>query len=82
MDIVFKCPHCQTELEVDSTASGESINCPACNRALTIPATAATPPPPSGAGTPAAAPVRPVHERELPERHSAGDPAGEPGAAR
>ncbi len=55
MDIVFKCPHCNTELEVDSAAAGESINCPACNKSLTIPASgaggvrAAAPPPPPGA---------------------------------
>jgi DNA-directed RNA polymerase subunit RPC12/RpoP len=43
MDIVFKCPHCQTELEVDSEAAGESISCPACNREISIP-TASAPP--------------------------------------
>lgn len=61
MDIVFKCPHCQTELEVEASAAGESIPCPACNREIRIPAapatSAATPPPPprppSTAATPA-----------------------------
>lgn len=52
MDIVFKCPHCQTELEVDSGAAGESISCPACNRDINIPAASATPPPPPAAPTP------------------------------
>lgn len=37
MDIVFKCPGCQQELEVDSTAAGESIPCPSCSRTLSIP---------------------------------------------
>lgn len=52
MDIVFKCPHCQTELEVDAAAAGETIPCPTCNREITIPAEnspptrLATPPPP------------------------------------
>ncbi len=49
MDIVFKCPHCQTELEVDAAAGGETIPCPACNREISIPA----------AGTPAARPASP-----------------------
>ena len=49
MDIVFKCPHCQTELEVDAAAAGESIPCPACNREISIPA----------AGSPAARPASP-----------------------
>jgi hypothetical protein len=52
MDIVFKCPHCQTELEVDAAAAGETIPCPACNREISIPAASspsgrpASPPPP------------------------------------
>lgn len=49
MDIVFKCPHCQTELEVDAAAAGETIPCPACNREISIPA----------AGSPAARPASP-----------------------
>lgn len=59
MDIVFKCPHCQTELEVDSAAAGESINCPACNRSITIPA-AGTAPVPAAAPAPAAAAPAPT----------------------
>lgn len=37
MDIVFKCPSCQQELEVESSAAGESIPCPSCSRTLSIP---------------------------------------------
>ncbi len=67
MDIVFKCPHCQTELEVDSAASGESINCPACNRSLTIPAVAAGgPPPPPGGPASAAAASKPEKKFSVP----------------
>jgi DNA-directed RNA polymerase subunit RPC12/RpoP len=61
MDIVFKCPQCQVELEVDADAAGQSINCPQCNRSITIPAAnapgnrAPTPPPPPVGGTVAAA---------------------------
>jgi len=38
MDIVFKCPACQQQLEVDAEASGHQITCPSCGRAITIPA--------------------------------------------
>ncbi len=56
MDIVFKCPHCQTELEVDSGAAGEIISCPACNREFNIPAAPPTPPPAPVAPAPPAPP--------------------------
>jgi DNA-directed RNA polymerase subunit RPC12/RpoP len=38
MDIVFKCPKCHQQLEVDAGAAGQQINCPACAHTLTIPA--------------------------------------------
>lgn len=37
MDIVFNCPNCGQELEVESTAAGSQIACPACQAAITIP---------------------------------------------
>lgn len=37
MDIVFKCPHCRQELEVDAGAAGQPIDCPSCGTKLTIP---------------------------------------------
>lgn len=37
MDIIFKCPHCATDLEVEAEAAGQQIECPNCSKALTIP---------------------------------------------
>lgn len=37
MDIVFNCPNCGQELEVESTAAGSQIACPSCQAAITIP---------------------------------------------
>jgi len=39
MDILFKCPTCNQELEVDSSAVGSTIECPACSNSITIPET-------------------------------------------
>jgi hypothetical protein len=37
MDITFKCPHCEQELEVDATGAGSQIECPACSNTITVP---------------------------------------------
>lgn len=37
MDIAFKCPHCRQDLEVEMSAAGQTIACPACNQSITIP---------------------------------------------
>jgi DNA-directed RNA polymerase subunit RPC12/RpoP len=81
MDIVFKCPHCQTELEVEADAAGETIPCPACNKEIRIPAInggTPPPPPPSRLPTPEAKeekkfavpvsnkPVEPLIQKALP----------------
>jgi DNA-directed RNA polymerase subunit RPC12/RpoP len=42
MDIVFKCPNCRQELEVEASASGHTIACPSCDNSITIPAPDAT----------------------------------------
>ncbi len=60
MDIVFKCPHCATDLEVESEAVGQQIDCPTCGKPLTIPdGLAATPP---------RAPVSPSDSDAKPEK--------------
>jgi ribosomal protein S27E len=37
MDIIFKCPSCEQELEVDASGAGTQIECPSCNQTLTVP---------------------------------------------
>ncbi len=37
MDFTFNCPNCKQELEVDITAVGSAVDCPACNRKMTVP---------------------------------------------
>jgi hypothetical protein len=38
MDISFKCPNCDQELEVDASGAGSTIECPACATAISVPA--------------------------------------------
>ena len=58
MDLIFNCPKCGQELEVDASGAGEEINCPSCNQTIRIPesgpVTAASP---SAAASAAAAPA-------------------------
>jgi DNA-directed RNA polymerase subunit RPC12/RpoP len=37
MDIVFNCPKCSQELEVDASGVGEEITCPSCSQKIKIP---------------------------------------------
>jgi DNA-directed RNA polymerase subunit RPC12/RpoP len=37
MDIIFNCPKCEQELEVDSAGAGSEIACPNCNETILIP---------------------------------------------
>jgi len=37
MDITFSCPNCHQQLEVDSSATGSKIQCPACGHPLVVP---------------------------------------------
>lgn len=38
MDIIFNCPKCEQELEVDVSGAGSDIECPSCGETITIPA--------------------------------------------
>jgi ribosomal protein S27E len=37
MDIIFNCPNCEQELEVDAAGAGSRIDCPSCGEAISIP---------------------------------------------
>jgi hypothetical protein len=37
MDIIFNCPNCEQELEVDASGAGSEISCPSCEETITIP---------------------------------------------
>jgi DNA-directed RNA polymerase subunit RPC12/RpoP len=37
MDIIFNCPECEQELEVDSSGAGTEIDCPSCGEKILIP---------------------------------------------
>src|SRR5580700_9868816 len=70
MDISFKCPICEQELEVDASAAGSNIECPACAGAITVPhPDPSSVPPPTEPPPPEPEPVKeekhfsvPVHE--------------------
>jgi DNA-directed RNA polymerase subunit RPC12/RpoP len=50
MDIIFKCPKCEQELEVDSAGAGSEIDCPSCGEKIVIPGQVTAAPPPSAGG--------------------------------
>lgn len=41
MDLIFNCPKCQQQLEVDASGAGEEILCPSCGEKIRIPEPAA-----------------------------------------
>jgi hypothetical protein len=61
MDLVFNCPKCAQELEVDANGAGEEIDCPACGERIRIPEPAPGPAPAAGAGPDPNAPPQPVN---------------------
>ncbi|HXR08423.1 MAG TPA: hypothetical protein VN765_13885 [Candidatus Acidoferrum sp.] len=60
MDLIFKCPHCEQELEVDAGGAGSTLQCPSCFNTITVPSQPASAPVPA----PAPAPVTPPHEEK------------------
>ncbi len=63
MDISFKCPVCDQELEVDATGAGSTIECPSCTSSIAVPNSESS----SGA-QPAAAPAPPKEPPKV-EKH-------------
>jgi DNA-directed RNA polymerase subunit RPC12/RpoP len=59
MDISFKCPVCEQELEVDASGAGSTIECPACTSSISVPN-----PDPSMLVPAAAAPPEPPPKEE------------------
>lgn len=57
MDIIFNCPKCEQELEVDSSGAGSEIECPACAQTIVIPAVGTKGTRTSGADTSGRIPV-------------------------
>ncbi|MDB6111855.1 MAG: hypothetical protein JWR69_3605 [Pedosphaera sp.] len=37
MDLIFKCPKCKQQLEVDASGAGADIDCPSCGESIRIP---------------------------------------------
>jgi len=54
MDVIFNCPKCQQQLEVDAGGAAQEIDCPACGETITIP----EPDSPTGSGEVRLAPNR------------------------
>ena len=53
MDLIFNCPKCGQELEVDASGAGEEISCPACSQKIRIPEPNPAATPAAGTGAPA-----------------------------
>ncbi|MGN6554983.1 MAG: hypothetical protein ACTHLW_14845 [Verrucomicrobiota bacterium] len=60
MDIIFNCPKCEQELEVDSSGAGSEIECPACDSTIVIPHVGTKGTRTSGADTSGRIPVAPA----------------------
>jgi hypothetical protein len=60
MDIIFNCPKCEQELEVDSSGAGSEIDCPSCGETIVIPQVGTKGTRTSGADTSGRLPVSPA----------------------
>jgi hypothetical protein len=60
MDIIFNCPNCEQELEVDSSGVGSEIDCPSCSETIVIPAPGTKGTRTSGADTSGRIPLTPT----------------------
>jgi hypothetical protein len=64
MDINFKCPNCEQELEVDASGAGSKIECPACSHTITVPEMEAETSEDDATETPAPPPPPPPKEEK------------------
>lgn len=60
MDIIFNCPKCEQELEVDSSGAGSEIECPSCSETIVIPQVGTAGTRTSGADTSGRIPLAPA----------------------
>ncbi|MEY4691627.1 MAG: hypothetical protein RIT19_1952 [Verrucomicrobiota bacterium] len=65
MDIVFNCPHCGLEIEVDQDAAGQQFDCPTCQKALTVPEATASAAPATPVPVPTPAASAPREEKRM-----------------
>jgi DNA-directed RNA polymerase subunit RPC12/RpoP len=63
MDIVFKCPNCDQELEVDAGGAGSTIECPSCSNTITVPAAGSENATPAPEPPPAPTTIASFHEK-------------------
>lgn len=59
MDVIFQCPNCEQELEVDSSGAGSEISCPSCGETIVVPES----------GSAAQPRAEPPHPSKHPEAH-------------
>jgi hypothetical protein len=72
MDLVFKCPHCDQQLEVDAGGAGSSLECPSCSNIITVPSQESLNPAPPPAPAP---PPEPAHKHfSVPSHDKTSDP--------
>jgi hypothetical protein len=70
MDINFKCPNCDQELEVDAAGAGSTLQCPSCFITITVPSAGPETAPPPVAKAPATTPP-PVEKHFSVPNHTA-----------
>jgi len=37
VSFTFSCPHCNTMLKADDVMAGKTVDCPQCNKEITVP---------------------------------------------
>jgi hypothetical protein len=75
MDLIFKCPHCDQELEVDAGGAGSTLQCPSCQNSFTVPGqqTGGAAPAPAPAPAPPPPPSHVEKHYAVPAHEAAGE---------